>query len=120
MPCRHGLPFRNIRSVRSFLSALLCSAGLLAVPAGVHADDDHNRARQALEAGEILPLSTILDRVERHYPGQVVDVELERGHEARWIYKVKVLQRGGALVRLQVDARDGRILGSRTQQREKD
>jgi uncharacterized membrane protein YkoI len=92
--------------------ALLAGGG--AVRAG---EEDHERARKALEAGEVLPLKTILDRVERTYPGQVMDVELERDHQGRserWIYKVKVLGSGGALVRLKVDARDGSVLGSKS------
>ncbi len=91
---------------------------LLAGSGAVHADEeDHERARKALEAGEVLPLTAILERVERAYPGQVMDVELERDHvnrSERWIYKVKVLRSGGALVRLKVDARDGTVLGSKS------
>ncbi len=71
---------------------------------------DHERARQALEAGEILPLRTILERVERDHPGQVMEVELERKSEG-WIYEVKLLRKDGALVKLKVDARDGKVLG---------
>jgi uncharacterized membrane protein YkoI len=95
----------------------ICLA-LLAGSGAVHADEeDHERARKALQAGEVLPLKTILERVERAYPGQVMDVELERDHEnrsERWIYKIKVLRSGGALVRLKVDARDGTVLGSKS------
>jgi uncharacterized membrane protein YkoI len=95
----------------------ICLA-LLAGSGAVFADEeDHERARKALEAGEVLPLKSILERVERAYPGQVMDVELEREHEnrsERWIYKVKVLRSGGALVRLKVDARDGTVLGSKS------
>ncbi|MCC6506518.1 MAG: PepSY domain-containing protein [Aquimonas sp.] len=90
-------------------------AALLACGSGASsASDDHERARQALEAGAVLPLRTILERVEREYPGQVIDVELERGQEKNlelWIYKVKVLRPGGSLVKLKVDARDGTIIG---------
>ena len=95
--------------------ALPLSLALLAGSGAAHADEeDHERARKALQA--VLPLKTILERVERAYPGQVMDVELERDHEGRserWIYKVKVLRSGGALVRLKVDARDGTVLGSK-------
>jgi len=97
--------------------ALPLSLALLAGGGAVHADEeDHERARKALEAGEVLPLKTILERVERVYPGQVMDVELEREHAGsggRWIYEIKVLRTGGALVKLKVDARDGRVLGSK-------
>lgn len=97
---------------RPLLLALF--AALLTGGSGVSsASDDHDRARQALEAGEVLPLRTILERIEREYPGQVIDVELERGHEKGpepWIYEVKVLRPGGSLVKLKVDARSGTII----------
>lgn len=73
---------------------------------------DHDRARQAVEAGEVLPLRAILERVERDYPGQVMEVELEH-REDRWIYEITVLRTGGALVRLKVDGRDGKLLRSK-------
>ncbi len=78
--------------------------------AGISAAGDHDRARQALEAGEVLPLQTIMQRVERDYPGQVIEVELERDRD-RWVYEIKTLRSGGSLVKLKVDARDGSILG---------
>ncbi|MBN8450176.1 MAG: PepSY domain-containing protein [Candidatus Accumulibacter sp.] len=80
------------------------------------ASEDHDRARQAVEAGEVLPLRSILERVEREYPGQVVDVELERERDSsqeRWLYKIKLLRGGGALMKLKVDARDGSIIGKK-------
>jgi uncharacterized membrane protein YkoI len=92
---------------------LLLAAVALVSNGNCLAGDDHDRARQALEAGEVLPLRTILDHVEREYPGQVIDVELERSHDndrKRWIYEVKILRSGGALVKLKVDATDGRII----------
>ena len=98
--------------------ALPLSLALLAGSGAAHADEeDHERASKALEAGEVLPLKTILERVERAYPGQVMDVELERDHEnrsGRWIYEIKVLRTSGTLVKLKVDARDGTVLGSKS------
>jgi hypothetical protein len=73
---------------------------------------DHDRARQALESGEIQPLRTILEQVERDVSGQVMEVELDR-HDERWIYEIKVLRRGGSLVKLKLDARDGTWLESK-------
>jgi len=73
-------------------------------------DADHDRARQAVEAGDILPLRAILERVERDYPGQVMEVELER-EKGEWVYEVKLLRKGGALMKLKILARDGAIVG---------
>ena len=80
----------------------------------IHAADrgDHDRARQALEAGEILPLKTVMERIDRNASGQVMEVELERKH-GRWVYEIKLLRPGGALVKLLVDASDGTIIDRR-------
>ena len=104
-PHHHGTGRRALA-----LGALLLALGTGASLAGD--DRDHERARRALEAGEVLPLRTILERVERDHPGQAVDVELERDAlRGRWIYEIKLLQSGGALVKLKVDARDATVLG---------
>jgi uncharacterized membrane protein YkoI len=98
----------------SLTTALLLMTGSSSGLAGDKPDHDHDRARQALEAGEILPLRSILERVERDNPGQVMEVELERKPGGRWIYEIKLLRTGGALVKLRVDARDGSLLDSKT------
>jgi signal transduction histidine kinase len=36
------------------------------------ADDDHDQARAALRAGEVLPLQTVLNRIATAYPGRVL------------------------------------------------
>jgi uncharacterized membrane protein YkoI len=86
-------------------------AALMAVGVA-RSDEDHDRARQALESGEVLPLRTILERVETEYPGQIMAVELEQ-RDGHWIYEIKVLRTGGDLVKLLIDGRDGRLLGSK-------
>ncbi|MFG6489276.1 PepSY domain-containing protein [Roseateles sp. BYS78W] len=92
--------------------AALCVGAAAVSP--VHADDlpDHDRARAALKAGEVLPLQEVLDRLQRSHPGEVLEVELER-EDGRWIYEFKLLQSGGRLLRLDVDARTATVLRSR-------
>lgn len=99
-----------LSGLRVALSATLLLA-LLDAGAGQAGDrHDHDHARRALESGEIVPLRPILERVERDYPGQIMEVELER-EDARWMYEIKLLRTGGALVKLEIDARDGTLLG---------
>lgn len=93
----------------------MCAVTLIGVTGtGISwAEDDHDRARQALEAGEVLPLGTILERIAHDHPGQVIDVELEHekeGRVERWVYEIKLLRKGGALVKLKVDARNGTLI----------
>lgn len=110
-----------IPSSRRFavLPAAALAALLVFAVGPVRADDDHDRARQAMEAGEVLPLRTILERLEREMPGQVMEVELER-KDGRWIYEIKLLRTGGVLVKLKVDGRDGTLLNSRERRARED
>ena len=71
----------------------------------------------ALQAGEILPLATVLQRVAAEHPGQVLEVELERD-AGRWTYEIKLLQPSGGLLKLEVDAANARVLKARSRQRE--
>jgi uncharacterized membrane protein YkoI len=87
--------------------AALCSAGAFARDRG-----DHERAREAVVAGQILPLRTVLERLEREQAGQVLEIELEPDG-GRWIYEVKLLQADGQLLRLEVDAGTGEVIGRR-------
>jgi len=81
----------------------------LAGGSALGSERDHDRARAAMRAGEVLPLATVLQRVAPAHPGEVLEVELER-EGGRWIYELKLLQRGGALIKLEVDARSGEVL----------
>lgn len=100
-----------MRSRLRSITLLVLLLSSLAVPPGLLADDrDHDRARKALEAGEILPLRTIIDRLDRDYPGQILEVELERD-DGQWIYEVKLVRDKGAVIKLKLDARDGTLLG---------
>lgn len=88
-------------------TALALAIALGAAWAGDHGD--HDRARAAVEAGEIQPLPVLLEQLQRSHPGQVLALELER-EEGRWIYEVKLLQTDGRLVKLEVDARTGQVI----------
>lgn len=71
--------------------------------------DDQKAAARARAAGEILPLTDILDHLKVAYPGDVVEIELDR-EKGRWVYEVKLIEPTGRLVEIYVDARDKKIL----------
>ncbi|QWK80693.1 PepSY domain-containing protein [Ochrobactrum sp. BTU1] len=73
------------------------------------AEDSQDRARDALERGDILPLSRILDVAKRDAGGRVINVELDRD-DGRFIYEVEIITSDGRLLELSIDAATGRIL----------
>ena len=81
--------------------------------------DDHDRARQAVQAGQVLPLPTVLERLQREVPGQVLEVELEQERE-RWIYEIKLLTPAGQLTKVKLDARTAEVLRVRSRESRED
>lgn len=82
---------------------------LLMFAAPAWADDDHDRARRALEAGEILPLSEILSAATAARPGRVIELELDRD-DGQWVYEVELVTPQGRLYEMEIDAATGAIL----------
>ncbi|MFZ1501483.1 MAG: PepSY domain-containing protein [Giesbergeria sp.] len=102
--------------------ALTCLALLVLGASPVLRADDHEShelARQALEQGRVLPLRTVLEKIERDYQGQALKVEFEQD-DGRFLYKIRLLQSDGRMVKLKVDAVDGRVLETKRKEREKD
>ena len=100
----------------ALLLAVLCLPALRPARAG---DSDHELARQALQQGQVLPLRTVIDRVEQQYRGQVIKVEFER-EDGRFIYEIRLLQNDGRMAKLKVDAVDGRVLSIKRREAGKD
>lgn len=107
IPVTHH-PLAPSRLLPLLAAALLGIAALSVAPARAD-DDDHERARRAVEAGQILPLRDVLARLERTYPGRVLEVELERD-DGLWLYEVKLLQADGRLLKLKLDAKTAAVL----------
>ncbi|MGE5516765.1 MAG: PepSY domain-containing protein [Bacteroidota bacterium] len=93
----------------AFALPLVLTLLLATAPCGAMAGDDHDRARSAVQAGQVLPLRTILDNVARDYPGDVIETELEDMHGAP-VYEIKLISPEGMVMKLVYDARDGTLL----------
>lgn len=73
------------------------------------ADADYDTARKLREAGDVLPLETILHKIEETHPGKVLEVELEK-HHGQIIYEIELLDANGKVRELKVDPRTGEII----------
>ncbi|MFZ1415808.1 MAG: PepSY domain-containing protein [Defluviicoccus sp.] len=95
---------------------------------GASADSDHERARQAVADGRILPLSAIAERAIATFGGTVLDVEYEdddddRGEDRRrgktQRYEVKLLTADGRILKLDYDAATGALIRQRGRDRKR-
>ncbi len=103
-----------VRIYSRLAAALLAALALLVIVGGspqaiARDSEDHEQAMRAVQSGTILPLGEVLSRLERDYPGQVLEVELEE-EDGKWIYEIRVLQQGGRLIKVKLDARTADII----------
>ncbi|WP_321177094.1 PepSY domain-containing protein [Bradyrhizobium sp. USDA 3256] len=85
-------------------------ASLTAPPSFARDDDSERReaVRRAVEAGEVLPLSKILETVRVKVPGDITGIEINR-EEGRWHYELRVIDPRGRVLEVHVDAHSGNI-----------
>jgi len=96
--------FHTIRAAAAMVATLSLATATSA------SDGDHERARQALLRGDVLPLAQVIQQLDRQRPGgQVLEVELEH-KGGRWIYEIKQIEAGGELVKIKLDAKTGDML----------
>jgi uncharacterized membrane protein YkoI len=91
---------------------LLLGLSVLALPVAAQERRDHERARAALEAGEIRPLSEVLADVERRFLGRVIEAELDRD-DGQWLYELKLLPPNGRMFTVEIDAASGGVIRTR-------
>ncbi|GGY19399.1 PepSY domain-containing protein [Paludibacterium paludis] len=85
----------------------------LVLPGLARADNEQDMARNALRAGEVLPLEQVLKKVRGEFSGEVLEVELER-KGPYWVYEIKLLQDNGQLRKLRYNARTATLLNARS------
>jgi uncharacterized membrane protein YkoI len=99
--------------IKPFWPVLLALAVGVAPFSAAHGADrnrrEHEAAREALARGEIMPLARILAIVAKVAPGDILAIELEY-RRSRPVYEVRVLDAGGRVREIDIDARDGAVI----------
>lgn len=101
-------------NVRTFLSQfaatpLMLAVALLTPSAAAPVEQGSKSLREAVERNEIVSLKSIMDWIEEHYEGQVIEVELD--NEAGFFgYEVDLLSPTGSKIEFQFNARTGELL----------
>lgn len=104
--------------MKRFIPSLLIAAlalplsvsGQETAPADGIVPEDFEFVRDAVERGEILPMSQLLPKVREVSDGQIIEVELEMD-TASIKYEFEILDRNGQLIEVEIDARTGAITG---------
>lgn len=86
---------------------MLAAAVLLALPA--RGDDDRDRAMEALERSEILPLAQLLPQVELRTGAHLLAVEFFE-KDGRYLYEFEFISPDGRMSEIVVDASTGAIV----------
>lgn len=95
--------------------ALLAALALALAPGAALAEQgrgragDHDRAREAMERRDALPLWRILEIAQRTVPGEILEVELEQ-EDGGLLYEIEILARNGRVRSVTLDARTGRVI----------
>lgn len=102
------LPFRSMLFGAAVVVACAAAGGVLAGNAGV----SHDRAREAVQSGEIMPLHRILAIVSEKYEGRVLEVLLRDREEGLygWVYDIHLFTPRDNVLVLRVDAGTATIL----------
>lgn len=89
---------------------LILVALVLVTGAAMAAEVSRETARELRNAGVILALESILDKVRERYPeARLLEAELEKD-DGIYIYELEILTREGRVRELEVDAASARIL----------
>lgn len=113
MKARPAVSTHSIK-LSSILFALVAGvASVTALPAWAEDRPRADEVRKLREEGKILPMEEILSRSRTAQPGQVVEVELERGGN-RYTYEVKLIDDANRVHKLELDAATGEVLNRKT------
>jgi uncharacterized membrane protein YkoI len=94
-------------SRRVSLSIVLC----LVFSHVSHSDDDHERARLALQRGQIRSLTDIMGQLSAELGGEVIEVKFkDRKRNRNYAYEFKVLTPKGRVSEVLVDAATAKVL----------
>ena len=101
-------PHRYLLAILTILLSALMP--IIAASSLAHGDDPERRdeVRRAVEAGEVLPLAQILERVRGKVSGDITGIEINR-EDGRWHYEFRVIERSGRVLEVHVDAHSGNI-----------
>lgn len=98
-------------SILFVILALFGSGATVSVAKAQSAEQDE--AYRAVNSGEILSLRQLREIVSRRVRGEFMGVEMSGGasRSGQYLYRMTYRRPNGAIVRVDIDARSGKIIG---------
>lgn len=94
----------------SLRHASMIVMALLLLTSTSYGNSGQDAARKALASGEILPLKTMLDLLEKALPNHnIIKVKFEQD-DGLYIYELKVIDEKGVIREVEMNAKTGEIL----------
>lgn len=95
-------------------AAIAVIAFLSSAPVPAGAGEGHQKAKQLKDAGEILPLETVISSATSQKPGRVIEAELKKSRSG-YVYEVELVDKSGVVWELVFNARTGELVSSETE-----
>lgn len=73
--------------------------------------NDHIRAKELLDGGNILSLEIILQKARDQYPGKILEIELEKKNN-QLVYEIELLTTNGKVLELLFNAKTGHLIST--------
>lgn len=73
---------------------------------------DHEKAIEAVQNGEILPLDQILQSIKKKFEGRVLAINLNDNEQGLfgWVYDIRMIDRKNNVINLRIDAGTSTVL----------
>ncbi|CEP37950.1 MULTISPECIES: PepSY domain-containing protein [unclassified Halomonas] len=103
-------PMKPLRSFQRGTRRNVTGLALMLLLVGSAVGDQHWESLHGeVRRGEVVPLDSILDWLEDHYIGEVLEVEVER--EGGYVeYEIKLLGPQGQVVEFEFDGHNGQLM----------
>ncbi len=105
-----------MRTMKHWHIAVVSAALLVSATPAARAAEEHDRARRAYQAGEVVALGRILGRVRSTFEGRMLGIELNErraNRRPRWIYTVRIMTPKGHVITIRLDAKTMEVLNVR-------
>ncbi len=105
---------KHFKTLNPIIVIFLCSVIAIATLfSSILAAKDHNQALDLVKSGDIIPLATILIKLQKLEQGQIIEVELEK-KKKRLIYEIELVNNEGVIKEYIFDAKTGKLIKEKT------